>query len=521
MTEELSESVWPDGALDLDGLLRGRGSWERRIERALDALGSAPRPCPDGAACGFDGFTDTRVPESGLGIDSYVQQVLHGLVSGGASNGSPSALGNMTASVPYFLGCLAKLVALMNQNVVRFESSRALTLCERQTLAMLHRLAFDRSCEFYAQTMQEPLATLGVLTSGGTTSNLVGLWCARNARLGAELPAGGVGLAGVTRAQLASDARDVVVLGSPLAHYSFPKALDILGLGKRNFVCLPVDGHDRIEIGGLRETLARCRAARRLVLAVIGMAGTTDAGSIDPLDAMADVCAEEGVHFHVDAAWGGPLLCSDRYRHMLRGLERADSVAMDGHKQFMLPIGLGVVLFRDPWLGRHIEQQASYLFREDSIDLGRISLDGSRPGSALLFHAALHVLGLRGYGALIERNMRNTQHLVQALDARPDFERLHDPQANIVLYRYAPPHVGSERVLNDINDRLQRIQFQRGYSFVSRSVLRHRTAEPMVALRAVLGNPNTTPAAIDRVLDEQAAIGREVACAVLQEAKPR
>ena len=154
---------------------------------------------------------------------------------------------------------------------------------------------------------------------------------------------------------------------------------------------------------------------------------------------MAELAAAYDCHFHVDAAWGGPVLFSEKYRDRLSGIDRADSVVIDGHKQLCLPMGIGTVLFRNPSMPRSIETAANYIIRTGSFDLGRRTLEGSRPAMAMYLHAALHVIGRSGYRSLIEDGIEKAGYLALEIEARSEFELLAQPQLNIVVYRFIPP----------------------------------------------------------------------------------
>jgi glutamate decarboxylase len=296
-----------------------------------------------------------------------------------------------------------------------------------------------------------------------------------------------------------------VVIGSALMHYSFDKAADLLGLGRANLVRVPVDRQGRLPAESAARAIAECRASGAVVLALVGVAGATDCGAIDPLAALAAVADKAQVPYHVDAAWAGALLLSRRHRDKLAGLGRADSVTIDGHKQLYAPMGLGMLLLREPHVAASIEKQAAYIIRAASPDLGRRSLEGSRPASSVMLHAGLHLLGREGYGALVDRGMALAQAFAARIAARPAFELLAQPDCNIVVYRAAPPGRSAAQ-LDALNVRLQEAQRDRGSSFVSRTTLQHLGAEPVAALRAVLANPHTTLADLDAVLAEQAAL---------------
>jgi glutamate decarboxylase len=250
------------------------------------------------------------------------------------------------------------------------------------------------------------------------------------------------------------------------------------------------------------------------------VAASTDAGAIDPLEELAEVARESKAHFHVDAAWGGPLLFSEKHRGRLAGIERADSVTIDGHKQMYLPLGIGLLLLRDPHAARAIEKQAHYLSRPGSADLGRRALEGSRPGAALFLHAGLHIFGREGYAALVEENIAQARHLADRISDLPDFELLADPDSNIVLYRHIPAAwrdrllssdltAADHDALNRCNERLHKAQRRAGRTYVSRTTLfhtRYGPDVPVVALRAVIANPLTTEADLAAVLQDQQAL---------------
>ena len=209
---------------------------------------------------------------------------------------------------------------------------------------------------------------------------------------------------------------------------------------------------------------------------------------------------------------------SPSYRDLLSGIERADSVTIDGHKQFYMPMSCGMVYFRDPHAMDAVTYHARYINRPGSVDLGIRSLCGSREAASLILHSALKIMGSRGYGLLIDHGIETARTLAEEIRRRPDFELLSDPVLNILLYRLRPRELGPreaaapelDRRLNQINIRVQRLQREAGKSFVSRTTVFHpsRPEAPIVALRCVLMNPMTTPAILREILDEQTAIYR-------------
>ncbi len=373
--------------------------------------------------------------------------------------------------------------------------------------------------------MQDPASTLGIVTSRGTLANITGLWIARNRAFGPDGDFAGVEKVGMAAALRHAKAERAVIIGSTLMHYSLEKAVDLLGLGSGDsFIRVPVDAENRVRMDELSRAARDCQRRGDKIVAMIGIAGTTDAGSIDPLPEIAALAKELGVHFHADAAWGGPLVFSDKYKDRMRGIELADSVTIDGHKQLYLPMGIGLVLLKDPASAGYIEKQAQYIIRKGSPDLGRRALEGSRPGMALYLHAALHLFGREGYAELVEDGVDKTRYLAEKLKAHPAFELFAEPQMNILNYRFVPERYRaaiaagdmSEEVLeavNRANVRLQEEQRRRGETFVSRTTLRctkYGENRPVVALRVVLANPLTREEHIDATLENQVRLAGEL-----------
>jgi len=469
-------------------------------------------------------FTSSTIPIAPRDVESYIEHLSADVVRHSINTASPQYIGHMTSALPYFVRPLGRLLTGLNQNLVKIETAKALTPYEREALAMMHRALYARDDAFYETHIQKRESTLGIMTSGGTLANMTALWIARNTALGPRDGFEGVEREGLAAALRHRDCKRAVVVGSALLHYSVEKAADVLGLGTQGLVRVPVDTSGRVIVAELERVIAECKRAGTMVLALVGIAGTTDSGAIDPLPEMAAIAKREGVHFHVDAAWGGPLVLSDRYKHRLAGLDLADSVTIDGHKQLYLPMGIGMVVLRDPIAAAAIEKQAQYIIRADSPDLGKRALEGSRPGMALFLHAALHVLGRSGYAFLIEEGIRKTEHMANLLETWPDFELLVQPQMNILNYRYVPTSFrdaiaartitsDDNAAINAFNVRLQEAQRHAGQTFVSRTSLRftrYGADPPITALRAIMANPLTTEADIHAVLQDQLEIGRKL-----------
>ncbi|BCA79682.1 pyridoxal-dependent aspartate 1-decarboxylase PanP [Desulfuromonas sp. AOP6] len=463
-------------------------------------------------------FSDSHIPEDPTYVSDYTEFVKEKLVAQSVHTASPSFIGHMTSALPYFMLPLSRIMTALNQNLVKVETSKAFTPMERQVLAMLHRLIYAESDNFYTRWVHDSDHALGAFCSGGTIANVTALWTARNRLCGPSGDFRGIAQEGFFRAMQHLGCHGLAVLVSRRGHYSLGKAADVLGIGRENLVLVETDDNNRMDMAHLRQQVEQLRSRNIRPMAMVGIAGTTETGNVDPLEAMADYAEEIDCHFHVDAAWGGPTLFSKNHRHLLRGIERADSVTIDAHKQLYVPMGAGMVLFKDPAALTAIEHHAAYILRHGSKDLGSHTLEGSRPGKSMLVHAGLSIIGRKGYELLIDLGLARARTFADKIRRHPDFELMSEPELNILTYRYnpadvqivlakaAPESLGRvNELLDQITRLIQKEQREVGNTFVSRTSLRFARYghDPLTVFRVVLANPLTTDDILDEVLQEQ------------------
>jgi glutamate decarboxylase len=259
--------------------------------------------------------------------------------------------------------------------------------------------------------------------------------------------------------------------------------------------------------------------SRRIcVLAFVGIAGATETGSVDPLDELADIAAEHGAHFHVDAAWGGPTLFSRSHGRLLAGIRRADSVTLDAHKQLYVPVGAGMVVFKDVQTLSAVEHHANYVIRRGSRDIGKHTLEGTRPGMAMLVHSALRIIGRRGYELLFDLGIDKAAQFATMIEADADFELVSPPVLNLLTYRYVPSAAravlasgsaadrkAANEAVSALNESIQKEQRAGGKTFVSRTRLETAAygGQVLTVFRVVLANPLTTSNILSDILAEQ------------------
>lgn len=469
-------------------------------------------------------FASSLIPEDPSFVSDHMRHLLDKLVSQSVHTSSPSFIGHMTSALPYFILPLSKLMVGLNQNLVKVETSKAFTPLERQVLGMMHRLVYQDNDAFYDQWMHSPNHSLGAFCSGGTVANITALWVARNNLLKPDGDFRGIAKEGLFNALTHYGYKGLAILVSDRGHYSLKKSADILGIGEDSVIKIPTDEYNKINCHKLREKCIELAQKNIKVLSIVGVAGTTETGNIDPLNDMADIAQEFSCNFHVDAAWGGATLLSNKYRPILSGIERADSVTIDAHKQMYIPMGAGLVVFKNPEAVASIEHHAEYILRKGSKDLGSHTLEGSRPGMAMLVYASLHIISRPGYELLINRSIEKANYFADIIDAHDDFELITRPELCLLTYRYAPKVIQDflatatneqqeqiNSLLHNLTKFIQKRQRENGKSFVSRTrieVSRYQ-GNKILVFRVVLANPLTSSEILQSILEEQCTLANE------------
>ena len=334
----------------------------------------------------------------------------------------------------------------------------------------------------------------GVFTTGGTASNLQGLFTAREDRLSRPSPEHEGAERATDRGPRLSRLR--IVTGDH-AHLSVVKAARLLGLAPDAVLTLPGDG-DRMDPATLDRTLSALADSGDEVAAVVALAGTTDHGAIDPLREIGGICRRHDVWLHVDAAYGGGLLVSPTRRHLLDGIDLADSVTVDFHKTFFLPVAASALLLRDGSGFRHSTVSADYLNPADGSDHAvDKSLQTTRRFDALKLWMTLRVMGADGIGRLLDGAIDAAGRIGRVIDADPEFDLVRRPALSTVLFRPRPsaePPAGP--ITDDEVDALVRpvrdALFAEGRSLVAATVVDGRPCLKLTVLDPDLRDEDVT-----------------------------
>jgi L-2,4-diaminobutyrate decarboxylase len=476
----------------LAGGVAGPAALRPLLETALAALadgalsrgGPLPAGGPAATVAAITAALDgDPLPEVGAGAVPALAALGTALTAGTADPADPRCAGHLHCP-PLAVAVAAELVAAtLNPSLDSWDQGPSATALEPIVVAALSRLVGHHA---------GPEA--GVLTSGGTESNLMGLLLARDAvvqrstgRSAAETGIGAVG--GRLRFFCAE-----------VAHFSVRRNAALLGLGEEAVVAVPVDGAYRMDPAALADRLAAATRDGLLPAAVVATAGNTDLGSIDPLPEITEVCATHRVRCHVDAAYGGGVLFSDRLAPLLRGIERADSVALDLHKLGWQPVPAGVFLAADPASFGPLARRVAYLNPDDDDHAGYPSLLGrslrtTRRVDAFKVAVTLRALGRRGIGALVERCHELARHAAGRVRAHPRLLLAADPVLTTVVFRYLPA-AGPGPDADRVNAVLRRRLLAEGTAVVGRTEL-----DGTVWLKLTLLNPHATGDDLDALLD--------------------
>jgi aromatic-L-amino-acid decarboxylase len=356
-------------------------------------------------------------------------------------------------------------------------SAGAADLLDRQALRWL--------AEFVGYPVAE-----GHFTSGGQTSNLTALLAAREAALPGSRENG-------------VDGARATVYCSEEAHHSIVRAIEAAGLGSRALRRIPLDSMRRMSAEALSSAIAKDRAAGFTPVAVVATAGTTLTGAVDPMAAIGEVCAREGVWLHVDGAYGLPAAATATAGHWFAGLALADSVTVDAHKWLGLPKSCSAVLLRRPGaLRAAFGHEERYMLHEgDVANPVDSTFEYSRPFRSLRLWLSLRVHGADQFRAWLEGSLHLAQLLSSAVQEASDFELLHEPMLSTVCFRHVVPGL-SEEELNSHNDALARAMQADGRVFIAPADVDGRTC-----LRACFVNFRTTPADVRFLLEVARELG--------------
>jgi aromatic-L-amino-acid decarboxylase len=397
----------------------------RLLEATIaQVYGPGRKRCFSGATpAALERLFDEPMPETGRSAEFLLRRLRSSVFPHSMQMSHPRVFG-LFSPAPLPVAALAELpAAFLNQSLDVWKAAPVATHVELRLIRWItDRIGFGT-------------AAFGILTSGGGLANLIALKMARDRALGAAVRRRGVG----------ARQRRLRVYASDQAHFSIERALDLLGLGSSALVRIRADARLKLPPERLEAALRRDRARGLEPIAVVATAGTTSTGTVDPLGAIGSLARKAGAFYHVDAAYGGALVFSNRERAVLKGIERADSVTIDPHKWLFQPFSLAGLFVRDRRaLESSFRIEPGYLHKSldpepERLDFYHYSPEGSRPFRGLKLWLTLQRLGRAGLAARVERTLEVARHLERAVAADSCFEGCGvSAELASVCFRYLP-----------------------------------------------------------------------------------
>lgn len=428
------------------------------------------------------------LPEKGLGYDKVLADLSKSVLPNFVRPASTDYMAHLHCA-SLLEGIASELIiGTYNQSMDSWDQAPVATEIEVEVVKQLCALyGFDRE------------TSDGVFTSGGSQSNMTALLLARDWFCKTKLNYD------VKKFGLPENYRKFRLYTSEISHFSMEKTCHIMGLGYEAVVKVPVDSRQKMDLAALKSLIEKDKAAGNIPFCVVATVGTTDFGSIDPINEIAALCAENGMWCHADAAYGSAAVLSDKYRCRIAGIEKVDSVTVDFHKMFFLPVSCSAVLIKRAEDFEPLELHADYLNREEDEEDGYTNLVGksmqtTRRGDALKVWVSFQTRGKDGWNELINTCVENALYLYNVLKSRSEFSVVTEPELSSVVFRLVDSSL-SDEANDEINKKVRRALIHEKGVVIGQTVVNGR-----VHLKFTLLNALMTHEKLDSLLDTIAGL---------------
>ncbi len=394
---------------------------------------------------------------------------------------SPAFIGHQVA-IPHRGAIMGDLIhGVTNNAMAVYEMGPSATVVERVIINWMLEKAGWFLADQLADFSAHPGNGAGVLTHGGSLANLTAVLAARAAAF--------------PHAWQDGTPDNLVIIAPAATHYSIARAAAIAGMGQNAVYPAPVNALDQLRAGQLESVYRRACDDGKTVFMVSLNACATATGLYDPIDEVADFCAAHNLWLHVDGAHGASALLSDKYRHHLNGVSRANSLTWDAHKMLRTSALCAAILFKDPAaLGQAFSQEGSYIFYEENhpgFDVGRTTIECTKAALGAKLFMVLAIEGEKALGQFVEKQYDDTRTFYELISAQSDFECPYQPQSNILCFRYLP--LGDNQAQMNLRQEIVR----RGNFYITTAIINQTRY-----LRLAVMNPLTSTATIIALLDE-------------------
>src|SRR5215217_6562340 len=418
------------------------------------------RVTPEATPADLEKLFDEPLPEKSIALEEILKRFRDDIAPNAMGVPNPRYFGQFNPT-PLPVGVWADaLASMLNQNAGAWRNGPTSAMIEARLMRWL--------CDLLNYGPQ----SFGTLASGGSEANLIGLKCARDS------VAASINDRGVRTAP-----GDLVIYASEQCHYSIDKSADLLGLGREGVRKIPTDDRFHVIPDALREAIAKDRDVGRIPCCIVGVAGTTSTGVIDPLEELAEIARENRCWYHVDAAYAGPLAFSPKHRDMLRGVNLADSITFDPHTWMFVPFSCGATLVRDGGrvLRDAFDMTPEYLSEDRGgadveFDFFRYGQMGTRRLNSLKLWMAMKFMGREGYAKTVEHQIELTKYLAQRIDELKNFQRVGDVETAVCCFRFLPKQDLSGPDMDRLQQSLQQVIERSGEAWLTTTVLHGRRA---------------------------------------------
>lgn len=426
---------------------------------------------------------ENLLPDNGEGFDNVLDALKRQILPNFLRTSSTDYMAHLHS--PALLESIAAelIIAAFNQSMDSWDQAPVATEVELEVIQKL--------CSLYGYDEKSD----GVFTSGGSQSNISALlfardWYCKN-KLGYDVKKHG----------LPKNYRKLRIYTSEISHFSMEKGAHLLGLGYDAVVKVPVDDKQKIDACALEKLIGQDLENGNLPFCVVATIGTTDYGSIDPMSEISSVCQKYGLWLHADAAYGSAVILSSKYAQRVAGFNLCDSITVDFHKMFLLPISCSAVLLRDASNFEALELHADYLNREEDEEDGYTNLVGkslqtTRRFDALKVWVSFKMRGKDGWGEIIDTCMENAAYLYSRLRNDAEFETVTEPEISSVVFRIAST--------DDTNKRVRRALIHKHGVVIGQTVYNGK-----VFLKFTLLNPLVTHEKLDSLLELIKSIAKD------------
>ena len=490
MIDDVMRELERDAGLEAAALMTGLAAEYFEATRRGEGPVSIG-PAPNDVAARFD----EPMPEDGRPLEDIAMRIRDDVLRDANRLAHPMYMGHQVSFPLSTAVWTDAVISALNQSLAVEEMSPTLTELEARVIRWM--------CD----AVGFPADAGGTMTSGGTEATFSALLAARAAVL-PDAWMNGVG-----------EPKPVVLCGEH-THYAVTRAVAELGLGMRSAIAIPSVDY-RMDTNALAREIARLEAVQVPVMAVVATAGHTATGSFDDIETIGRMCDAHGIWLHIDGAHGATAILSDRHRHRVRGLERARSIAWDPHKMMLLPLPAGMLLVRDERdLQAAFAQRAPYLFHGDATasrvrDQGVRSFQCSRRADVLKLWVVLQRLGRRGIMALHDHLCDLAGVVREELAAHREFVVLHEPESNILCFRYVGDGSLDDDALDAVNRQIRERYNRSGRGWITATLLEGRRV-----LRVTMMNPRSTRTHVRAMIASLLALGRDLTAGGNAQATP-